>query len=74
MKIRNTETIGMGLGRQKLAKWVENHIGNTEFINQEEFDKQEGALIHLACKELGWYSVPQNGGLVVEWMEEDDDE
>lgn len=72
MKIRNIEATDMGPDQQEIASWVENHLGYTEFTSQEEFDKQEGSLIHLACKELGWHSVPQSGGLVVEWMEDDD--
>jgi hypothetical protein len=72
MKIRNIEATDMGPDQQEIANWVENHLWNAEFINQEEFDKQEGSLIHLACNELGWHSVPQNGGLVVEWMEDDE--
>jgi len=67
MKISTIEAHDMGPNQQEIATWVENHLGFSDFTSQEAFDAQEIALIALACLELGWHSVPQNGGLTVEW-------
>lgn len=71
MKIFNIEAINMGNDQQEIADWIVNHIGNTEFENEEAFYEQEGLFIHMACKSMGWYSVPQTGGLIAEWAKEE---
>ena len=72
MKIRQIEACDMGTDQREIAEWVENHLGDRIFSSKEEFEDQEFELIHLACKALGWHSVPQNGGLTVEWMNDDE--
>tara|TARA_R110000737_G_scaffold158257_1_gene186569 strand:+ start:239 stop:520 length:282 start_codon:yes stop_codon:yes gene_type:complete len=67
MKIFNIEAVDMGNDQQEIADWVMNHIGDTEFENEEAFQEQEGSLIHLACESMEWNSVPQVGGLIAEW-------
>jgi hypothetical protein len=69
MKIYNIEAVDLGNDQQEIAKWVMNHLRDTEFKNEEEFSEQEFSLIHRACESMGWHSAPQTGGLIVEWQE-----
>ena len=68
MKIRQIEACDMGTNQHEIAEWVENYVADKDFSSKEEFYDQEFELIELACAALNWHSVPQNGGLQVEWM------
>ena len=70
MKIRNIEAYNMGPDQTELAHWIDNHVAEIDFTTTDDFHRCEFDYITLACKELGWHSVPQNGGLMVEWMGE----
>lgn len=67
MKIFNLEATDMGNNQYEIASKVYEYAQNIDFNTPEEFYKQEGALIERACKEIGWSSCPQTGGLVVNW-------
>jgi len=67
MKISNLEATDMGSDQQEIADKVMCYVDGVDFENANEFDKQEGALIHRACEEMGWSSVPQVGGFIVDW-------
>jgi len=70
MKIRNIEAYNMGPDQIELANWIDNHVSEINFKSSDQFHRCEFDYITLACKELGWHSVPQNGGLLVEWIGE----
>ena len=70
MKIRNIEAYNMGPDQTELAHWIDNHVAEIDFTTTDDFHRCEFDYITLACKELGWHSVPQNGGLMVEWIGE----
>ena len=70
MKIRHIEAYNMGPDQIELANWIDNHVSEINFKSSDQFHRCEFDYITLACKELGWHSVPQNGGLLVEWMGE----
>ena len=70
MKIRNIEAYNMGPDQTELAHWIDNHVAEIDFTTTDDFHRCEFDYITLACKELGWHSVPQNGGLLVEWIGE----
>lgn len=55
----------MGTDQQDIADWVMNATRGQYFTKEHDFN--EGKLITKACNALGWNSVPQQGGLTVEW-------
>ena len=63
MKIFNITTTNINSG-QDLADWVYNKLKNQD-LNYDDING--GALITEACKALNWQSVPQVGGLDIEW-------
>ncbi len=65
MKIFNIATTNIKDG-QELADWIYNKLKDQD-LNPD--DVNEGALITEACKALNWSSVPQVGGLEIEWDE-----
>jgi hypothetical protein len=65
MKIFNIATTNICDG-QELADWIYNKLKDQD-LNPD--DVNEGALITEACKALNWSSVPQVGGLEIEWDE-----
>jgi hypothetical protein len=67
MRVFSIEAIGMGNCQQEIADKVEELVDGVEFPDEQAFSSQEGELITRACNDLGWASVPQNGGLVVNW-------
>ena len=70
MKIRHIEAYNMGPDQTELANWIDNHVAEIDFKSSDQFHRCEFDYITLACKELGWHYVPQNGGLLVEWIGE----
>ena len=70
MKIFAITATDMGKDQKEIAAWVEEHVYGREFKDEQEFYDIEGKLIEKACKELGWASTPQIGGLIVEWEKE----
>lgn len=67
MKINHIEAINMGANQQQIADCVLTLIENKDFNTEQEFSDMESALIGRACKLLGWASIPQTGGLVINW-------
>lgn len=67
MKIFNLEATDMGSNQNEIADKALEIIADREFASENDFYEMEGSLIAQACKELGWYSVPSTGGLLVEW-------
>ena len=65
MKIFNITTTNINDG-QELAGWIYNKLKDQD-LNPDDIN--EGALITEACKALNWSSVPQVGGLEIEWDE-----
>ena len=65
MKIFNIATTNINDG-QELADWIYKKLKDQD-LNPD--DVNEGALITEACKALNWESVPQVGGLEIEWDE-----
>ena len=65
MKIFNITTTNINNG-QELADWICNKLKDQD-LNPDDIN--EGALITEACKALNWASVPQVGGLEIEWDE-----
>jgi hypothetical protein len=65
MKIFNITTTNINDG-QELADWIYNKLKDQD-LNPDDIN--EGALITEACKALNWSSVPQVGGLEIEWDE-----
>lgn len=65
MKIFNIATTNINDG-QELADWIYNKLKDQD-LNPDDIN--EGALITEACKALNWSSVPQVGGLEIEWDE-----
>lgn len=55
----------MGTDQQDIADWVMNATRGQYFTKEHDFN--EGEWITKACNALGWNSVPQSGGLTVEW-------
>jgi len=70
MKVYRIEATDMGSDQEEIAAKVEELVQGIDFTSDDEFHEQEDALITRACKELGWSSVPQQGGLAVEWETE----
>ena len=68
MKVQSIEATNMGNDQQQIADEVLRIVADQEFSSEDEFFNTEGALITLACRNLGWHSVPQSGGLLVEWQ------
>ena len=67
MKIFNIEAIDMGNNQSEIANKVLEYVDGVSYSSKDDFYSQEGALITQACYDLGWDSVPQSGGLEVEW-------
>ena len=67
MKIYNIEAVNMGKDQQEIAECVMEHLADREFKTEQEFSSMEGFLVEMACHALEWNSVPQTGGLIVEW-------
>ena len=65
MKIFNITTTNINDG-QELADWIYNKLKDQD-LNPDDIN--EGALITEACKALNWSSVPQVGGIEIEWDE-----
>lgn len=65
MKIFNIATTNINDG-QELADWIYKKLKDQDL---DPDDVNEGALITEACKALKWSSVPQVGGLNIEWDE-----
>jgi hypothetical protein len=65
MKIFNIATTNINDG-QELADWIYNKLKDQD-LNPNDIN--QGALITEACKALNWSSVPQVGGLEIEWDE-----
>ena len=65
MKINKISSTNINDG-QELADWIYGKL-QVEDINPDEIN--EGALITEACKALNWRSVPQSGGIIIEWDE-----
>jgi|14BtaG_2_1085337.scaffolds.fasta_scaffold329063_1 hypothetical protein len=59
------EATDMGNNQQDIADWVENYIYEQPQDKQQALLDDADNLITLACNSLGWHSVPQNGGLIV---------
>ena len=66
MKIFNITTTNINNEGQELADWIYNKLKDQD-LNPDDIN--EGALITAACKALNWSSVPQAGGLEIEWDE-----
>ena len=62
-KIFNITSTNINDG-QEIADWIYNKLKDQD-INPAELN--EGALITEACKALNWSSVPQVGGIEIEW-------
>jgi len=73
MKIFNLEAIDMGNNQQEIADRILEIVGDKDFKTHEEFLNLESNLIVQACKDLNWLSVPQSGGLVINWDSNDGD-
>lgn len=67
MKVFNVTSQNINNG-QELADWIYNKIKAIDYKSQE--DLNEGELITEACQSLGWQSVPQTGGIIIEWDEQ----
>ena len=65
MKIFNITTTNINNG-QELADWIYNKLKDQD-LNPDDIN--EGKLITDACHALNWSSVPQVGGLEIEWDE-----
>jgi hypothetical protein len=65
MRIFNIEATDMGSDQQEIAAWVMQKTTGHGFARESQFD--EFGWIEKACKALGWQSVPEHGGLIVEW-------
>jgi len=66
MKIQHIEAVNMGNDQAEISQEVMRLIQDMEFKSLDDFYEIEGELITKACKNLGWHSVPQNGGLIAE--------
>lgn len=62
-KIFNITAININNG-QEIADWIYKKLHDQD-INPD--DLNTGELITEACKALGWASVPQVGGIEIEW-------
>ena len=71
MKMFNLEATDMGNNQQEIADKALELIADKDFKTADEFYDMEGDLIERACKELGWQSTPQTGGLIANWDSED---
>jgi hypothetical protein len=71
MKICYLEATDMGRDQQEIADRALEIIDDKDFKTPKEFWDIEGSLIEQACKDLGWKSTPQTGGLLVNWDSED---
>lgn len=67
MKILSLEAVDMGVNQDEIAEKCEDYIWQTDFKTADEFYAISDNLVVRACKELGWHSVPQNGGLEANW-------
>jgi len=67
MKVYRIEATDMGSDQEEIAAKVEELVREIEFASDDEFHELEEELVTRACKKLGWSSVPQQGGLAVEW-------
>lgn len=67
MKVFSLEATDMGDNQSEIAAKVEEYVPGIDFKTIEEFYGQEGIFIERACKEMGWASCPQTGGLIVNW-------
>ena len=67
MRIFHIEATDMGSDQQDIADKVMDMVDGRNFSSKDEFAKIEGQLVTQACQQLGWPSVPQTGGLLVEW-------
>ncbi len=66
MKISSIEGVDMGPDQDEIAEMVMEYVHDVDFEREDDFN--EGAMITRACVELGWASVPQVGGLLIEWV------
>lgn len=64
-KIEHLDPVDMGNNQQELADYVMEQVEGMSFDEKDDFN--EGAFIEVACKELGWATVPQTGGFEVWW-------
>jgi len=69
MKIFDIKTTNINNG-QELADWIYNKLKDQDVTPD---NVNEGALVTEACKALNWVSVPQVGGLEIEWEIEEND-
>ena len=67
MKIFNLEATNMGTDQDEIAKKVLDFVSGIDFKTEDDFLDREQDYIEKACKELGWSSCPQTGGLLVNW-------
>ncbi len=67
MKIEYIEATDMGSNQQDIADQVFDMVAGRDFSRRDEFTRIEGRLITQACRQLGWATVPQTGGLIVSW-------
>ena len=68
MKICNLTATDMGENQSEISDKVLEYVDGINYASKNDFYEVEYALITKACNELGWLSVPQCGGLEVEWM------
>lgn len=71
MKMFNLEATDMGSNQDEIADKALELITDKDFKTEDEFYDMECELIERACKELGWKSIPQTGGLIANWDSED---
>ncbi len=67
MKIYSIEAVDMGNDQEKIASKIEEYVEGMDFASKDQFFAFEGKLVARACREMGWQSTPQTGGLLVEW-------
>tara|TARA_R110000751_G_scaffold200782_1_gene305614 strand:+ start:263 stop:478 length:216 start_codon:yes stop_codon:yes gene_type:complete len=67
MRIKHMEACDMGPHQQEIADHVLRVVEHLTFTSEGQFFDMEGVLITDACRDLGWQSVPQVGGLLPEW-------
>lgn len=65
MKILEIEAVSMGSFQQEIADKVFEYVAEIKFNSVDDFDMSK--YIAQACRDLGWHSVPDQGGLVVHW-------
>jgi hypothetical protein len=66
MKIYNIETTNINNG-QELADYIYRFVKDTDYESESDFPESE--WLKQACIALGWDSIPQSGGLVIEWCD-----